>query len=106
MRLIDADKAKAAIKEICDKYSISYGGCGGFGESIAKVIDLQPVIGVEPVRHGRWITSEMTIDTGCTSCSCCRSEYYIGDLQALEDDDDFVMFCPHCGAKMDLEDNP
>lgn len=33
-------------------------------------------IEAEPVRHGRWITSEKS-------------------------DNDFVMYCPNCGAKMD-----
>lgn len=60
-----------------------------------------PASEVQPVRHGHWVTSEATIDSGVTSCSCCRSEYFIGDLQALEGDDDFVMYCPNCGAKMD-----
>ena len=97
MRLIDADELEFFAANHC---SDSERLC------ILDVVEKLPTIDAEPVRHGRWITSEMTIDTGCTSCSCCRSEYYIGDLQALEDDDDFVMFCPHCGAKMDQEDNP
>lgn len=64
-------------------------------------IDGLPSANIEPVKHGYWITSEFTMDSGCTSCSCCRSEYYIGDLQNLEGDNDFVMYCLNCGAKMD-----
>ena len=60
---------------------------------------------VQEVKHGRWITSEITMDSGCTSCSCCHSEYYIGDLQNLEGDNDFVMYCPNCGARMDGDKN-
>lgn len=60
-----------------------------------------PAADVQPVKHGQWITSEITTDSGYTSCSCCHSEYYIGDLQNLEGDNDFVMYCPNCGAKMD-----
>lgn len=45
MRLIDADKAQQAIKELCEKYNISYGGnCGGFAEEIAKVMDKVEVV--------------------------------------------------------------
>ena len=75
--------------------------------SVNHVIDLidgLPAADVQEVRHGRWITSEIATDFGCTSCSCCHSEYYIGDLQNLEGDNDFVMYCPNCGARMD--DNP
>lgn len=103
MRLIDADRFYNVLHDL--------GGCGAKSESYAdgwdKAIDNAisqledaPTIEAEPVKHGWWITSEMTIDSGCTSCSCCHSEYYIGDLQALEGDNDFVMFCPNCGAKM------
>lgn len=104
MRLIDADKAKAAIKEICDKYSISYGGCGGFGESIAKVIDLQPVIGVEPVRHGRWIPKYVSKKglSGFFECSECNKIAFT----AYPVEKCPYNYCSNCGAKMDQEDNP
>ena len=68
------------------------------------VVDDLPAADVQEVRHGRWITSEFATDSGFTSCSCCYSEYYIGDLQNLEGDNDFVMYCPNCGARMDGEE--
>ncbi|MGN0613714.1 MAG: hypothetical protein ACI4JB_07405 [Porcipelethomonas sp.] len=71
---------------------------------VEGMIAEQPAADVEPVKRGHWITSEMTIDSGCASCSCCHSKYYIGDLQALEGDNDFVMYCPNCGARMDGEE--
>ena len=70
-------------------------------EEVLEVIEEIPAADVQEVKHGKWITSEITMDSGCTSCSCCHSEYYIGDLQNLEGDNDFVMYCPHCGARMD-----
>ena len=72
---------------------------------IIDVFDNLPAADVQEVKHGRWITSEITMDSGCTSCSCCHSEYYIGDLQNLEGNNDFVMYCPHCGARMDGGEN-
>lgn len=75
-------------------------------KSVIEIIKKDiPAADVQPVKHGRWITSEIAIDSGCTSCSCCRSEYYIGDLQALEGDNGFVMYCPNCGARMDATQN-
>ncbi|MCM1530107.1 MAG: hypothetical protein NC093_08955 [Alistipes sp.] len=104
MRLIDADK----LKETISKYEFTapnktyqHGGECVLNFYMPKIIDDAPTIEVEPVRRGKWITNEMTIDSGCTSCSCCRSEYYIGDIQALEGDNNFVMFCPNCGTCMD-----
>lgn len=71
-------------------------------ESVIEIIKKEiPTADVQPVKHGRWITSEITTDSGYTSCSCCHSEYYIGDLYNLEGDNDFVMYCPNCGARMD-----
>lgn len=72
---------------------------------VEEMITEQPVADVQPMKHGRWITSEITTDSGYTSCSCCHSEYYIGDLQNLEGDNDFVMYCPNCGARMDGAQN-
>lgn len=76
----------------------------GYDKAIFDVLDIladMPTADVQEVKHGRWITSEIATDSGCTSCSCCCSEYYIGDLQNLEGDNDFVMYCPNCGARMD-----
>lgn len=72
-------------------------------DAVMEAIDELPAADVQEVKHGRWITSEITTDSGYTSCSCCHSEYYIGDLQNLEGDNDFVMYCPNCGARMDGE---
>lgn len=70
---------------------------------VANMFDCEddfPTIEAEPVKRGRWITDETAIDSGFTSCSCCHAEYYIGDLQALEGDNAFVIYCPNCGARM------
>lgn len=51
--MIDADKAQQAIKELCEKYNISYGGSsGGFAEEIAKVMDkVEVVTDAEATEH-------------------------------------------------------
>lgn len=101
-RYIDADKLRDEVDgtlnwETNNEYNMY--------SDIMDMIDYAPTEDVQPVKHGRWITSEITTDSGCTSCSCCHSEYYIGDLQNLEGDNDFVMYCPNCGARMDGDGN-
>lgn len=103
-KYIDAEKLERHFENcICEAYNTN--GVTEDFEIALKATKNQPAADVQEVKHGRWITSEITMDSGCTSCSCCHSEYYIGDLQNLEGNNDFVMYCPHCGARMDGEEN-
>lgn len=64
------------------------------------IIEDAPAADVEPIRHGRWVE----INTGNpqwvqfgvpqNKCSECSSEFM-----------NKTPFCPHCGAKMDEEEN-
>lgn len=51
-----------------------------------------------PVKHGRWVTDGIVMDDGeflMTRCTACGTPYEYGyDMP----------YCPHCGAKMDGED--
>lgn len=60
-----------------------------------------PAADVAPVRHGRWICIRKGY--GEYECSVCHGEDsdcsdYYGTHVVTEQD-----FCPHCGARMDLE---
>lgn len=92
---IDANEFKSAIKEICDKYSISYGDCyGGFGEALSKVIDEALSI-KEPTNH-RWIYDGRDSDyTKYYKCSCCK---YV--VLAYRDTEFDYKFCPYCGTEL------
>ncbi len=51
---------------------------------------------VAPVKHGRWsdyvhVWSQDYVQTRCSECSLTN--------------DAKTMYCPNCGAKMDMEDN-
>ena len=52
---------------------------------INNLVYAPSVMDAAPVRHGRWIDER---------CSICGKYVYVGDT------DDY---CPHCGAKMDGE---
>lgn len=59
-------------------------GANIFRDVIDIIDEIQPD-DVAPVRHGRWM------GTVCSACGGSTSYYYDCD------------YCPHCGAKMDLE---
>ena len=54
-----------------------------------RIIDSIPSADVEPVRHGRWIT---THDEFC-SCSLCKYPVHTAWSRTY--------YCPNCGAKME-----
>lgn len=60
-------------------------------ESAIDIVKGFPAADVAPVVHGRWTNKEY----GFAKCSLC------GD--SLEVDFTSSNYCPHCGAKMDLE---
>lgn len=102
MRLIDADELHIRFKEI------SFGDLTG--DELAMVmkfydmINNTPTIDVEPVRHGHWIEvhEEDGYDYDCWMCPECGhiSQHdfaLIEEVQAIGD----MLYCQHCGAKMD-----
>ena len=110
MRPIDADA-------VLEKAASDLSGKESFGAvfvfSIIKhVIDEQPTIEAQPVRHGRWMNTDETvwdakeidgkqqleISIVSARCSVCN--------KWAEQVNDFTPYmkyelCPHCGAKMD-----
>lgn len=86
-RLIDADALKESVDE--HTYLVTHGfneteyGITRYG--IHQVIDEQPTIDAEPVRHGKWM------GTVCSECGASVSFYYDCD------------YCPCFGARMDKE---
>lgn len=85
-RYIDADALKEYFKTI-RKYHV-----GKYSEwYLADVLEQQPTIDAEPVRHGKWIDiTESHIGT----CSLCGDRW--GSV-------DMMNYCPSCGARMDEE---
>jgi hypothetical protein len=86
-RLIDADtlvckfinfELTNGIHCEIDKYAIS-------------VINEQPTIDAEPVRHGKWIGYAGTIGNECSVCG-----KWIDVLQGTAE----MNYCPNCGARM------
>ena len=100
-RLIDAD-AVYKILESCEirKATIGnpltdweYGYTCGI-ERAESEIDCAPTLDAVPVRHGKWLPENRTMDAYWV-CSCCGfpSEAH-GAFKIYK-------YCPNCGARMD-----
>ena len=90
MRLIDADALKSYID--CGHLRPPTETC--FSElDVVRMLDKQPTIDAEPVRHGRWVRLDDTFARW--QCSACG---------AIEDHSGWA-YC-HCGAKMDAKEEP
>lgn len=59
---------------------------------IQKALEFIPAADAQEVKHGKWIK-----DRNCRTCSECDFKYY--------DNGGLFNYCPHCGAKMNCEDN-
>ena len=75
----------------------------GFRTLFDKVIDEMQSADVQEVKHGRWGCAE----TGYATCRYCNQSIYVGGDVRSETldiiDNKMFEYCPHCGAKMDLE---
>lgn len=84
--------------KIC-KHSNGCGYCSLCGEyCVEGPCKEEDLVEYAPVVHGRWIKHD-----GYTECSECDYWY---DSPENEDAGDRSNYCPNCGARMDLEDEP
>ena len=92
MRLIDAENAKAIIRNTVEH--LAEAGNGAMAGSLlfaVEVIDNAPT--VDPVKHGKWIMDFLSgYRRKHYKCSVC------GKRSA-----NASFYCPYCGAKMDEE---
>lgn len=87
--------------ELIDRVAVyndmMYEMCGtGFQSNALSVINQQPTIEVETIKHGRW-------KNGCKICPICGMDKFYG-LDADIWADWQPKYCPNCGAKMDMEE--
>lgn len=111
MRLIDADELRKTCVEtnvsdvITEFEKMPYAEKVPVLKIIEKYVSIiknAPTIDAEPVRHGKWIDMGDYVSTTYASlpiltCSVCRKESIQNEY--CEENE----YCPHCGAKMDLE---
>lgn len=96
MRLIDADATIPMIKYATTDNEIGIFPIKIGFDDIVKVLNAQPTVEAEPVRHGKWYVIPMTtmgknpITLRMYRCSECKSTSY-----------EKTPYCCRCGAKMD-----
>ena len=68
-----------------------------------RLVKNLPAADVEEVKHGKWIQEQIKIENMSivryrNTCSECggKADFLLRELH--------YSYCPHCGAKMDLED--
>lgn len=72
--------------------------------ALSEALDRVQPVDAEPVRHGRWIGYpeclgyENALDDSYIVCSVCKEPFNI-----IDNDTERFDYCPHCGAKMDAE---
>lgn len=103
MRLIDADALIENLKNMCcADNSIQRRKIvdSTLHELMPQVIDDEPTIEAEPVKHGRWDTHDVVkilasgrILDGFCQCEACGSIFPFDFSE--------YSFCPECGARMD-----
>ena len=101
MRLIDKDKLKTAICIACSNGVIEIEGCASDDCTLQRLIDDQPTIEAEPVRHGRLIESIKYNDSHCSECGTVFRD----DIRFIfhSDENGFPepKRCPECGCYWD-----
>lgn len=93
MRLIDADALKVRMTASAPVVA------QGFVRGVCTVIDLQPTIAAEPVKHAQNVYWEEKYDHTEFLCSACRGT--IGCVEGGSMDGAEFNYCPNCGAKLD-----
>lgn len=105
MRLIDAEKLESEMYhnafEIDTDLQKWDSGCWIRYKLFENVIEKQPTVDAEPVRHGKFVGTEydgyadgypVYYEWKCSQCGC-----------VFEDEEPTYKYCPNCGAKMDEE---
>ena len=100
--MIDREKLKTAICIACSNGVLDIDGCASDDCTLQKLIDDQPTIEAEPVRHGKLLEGETFNDQHCSVCG-----------QRFRDDISFILpydengvshmpkRCPECGCYWD-----
>ena len=114
-RLIDADDLERYIDncDFCDRCPDASPRCqidcempDFLTKRWKRVIDEQSTVDAEPVRHGEWIgypeclRYEKALTDDDYACSCCGEVF-----SCIDNDMERFDYCPHCGAKMDAQED-
>lgn len=94
-RYIDADALKAEISGTSQFHP-------AWNMTLAlAILSEQPTADVAPVRHAGWVPNSINTHVKCSACG--EPATLVTDDENFEYCEWYSPYCPHCGAKMDLE---
>lgn len=67
----------------------------------ARMVKIIPAVDAEPVRHGQWVEEEVYDGDVYYDCSACGESWVLLDGNPADNGMDY---CPHCGARMGMEE--
>jgi hypothetical protein len=108
-RLIDAgalrDKLQAEIDKGIPPFDDVMGSIRCGIRLARNIVEDEPTIDAEPVRHGKWITCTSSEHWKCSECGCRAGYWFNEENSGIESwEMDFSEwlsdYCPQCGADM------
>ena len=96
MRLIDAEELLKILQEQQKLGNVN--DSRGRAKAILEVIHA-PTVEAEPVKHGRWEKHDNLMGE-YYHCSVCDTRTEVATCMG----DPIFVYCPFCGARMDLKD--
>ena len=75
-RYIDAEKLKCSIDSETDSIFDWDMTIEELYYNLCKLVDDEPTADVQEARHGKWESTELMYENGCTRCSECKTEKY------------------------------
>lgn len=107
MDLINKDKLDDYVfKSASERMDLSVEYMSGWNDAIFHIKANTPTVDAEPVRHGKWIgypeclRYENALTDGDYACSCCGEVF-----SCIDNDMERFDYCPHCGVKMDAQED-
>ena len=107
MRLINADdliKAFEALALMSGEYQESFTNVDGNRSMEIKcaedIVNKAKTIDAEPVKHAHWVSWEDEYEDEY-KCSACGGTQFFAMTPQMEGWE----YCPHCGAKMEVEND-
>ena len=97
---IKREDAIKSLKESKDRHPSFSGEACAFIIAIQKIKNLHSADVVE-VKHGKWIQPHWHNSVHAMNCSVCGGEAQHVEFRGVAK---YYSRCPHCSAKMDLED--
>ena len=70
------------------------------GYGVSGVINAEPTVDAEPVRHGKWKQWDSYGFEDTYKCTACGESFVLIEGTPITNG---YKYCPNCGAKMDVE---